>query len=1276
MNNIILTKIGKSYINKQLNGPSFSLIGFVPFFSMGEEYDSNSDKSTLITYAMSGLFGNYYFNDIRYWENPSKNSIDLVNLEEYKDLSDLITSNRLYNIKYTNSKLLNGDSFSLYHLNLGIDNIKIDFSSSSKTPELLINGLAIFIQSNVSTKHATQNNVELFAIITFDEPIDLVKNDITWDIPLDSDGNIVEVDNEQLIDFTSFGDTEKTNVNSANALNINSIPYTFSDAFHDNSKTLYYDNDWNLAFVKGDLNSYQYDLTLINDSAKNNGFFFNVNPNTNSLEMQGTNRDDNIVFGVIGDNFDAKDSFIIDSKDLNANNTNASIFSINSKGTYTNSNHIFSIDVSSNVVKNSEYITIFGNNNHIENSNNSFIKGDNNVISGKNSFIVGNYNKSNANDVYIFGSGLSSNVQNSILLGENYNNDRYSFVYTNDKMVYGLEKDYGNFVVIGKTDEHNVQFSKDSIFLMNSFKQVNPSSIKNSLVIENSNVSAENSLIQGEYRNFTNSKIVNSISIASGLNTQRTNGDRVNSIIENSLDMSEGLYNVTSKNSLFNNNIVSAKDGININDSMVGYLNTNGGEVSNSIILSSNNNLNKVYNSLVINDKSKITTSGEVLNSIIQGNTQNSKFINSHLIGDLPINASGKEFKDCLVIGDGSDYVEIYQNKIVKKFDNMTEPVEIPLEYGLLDVSLDIGPALGEEWLHDNTNDTYEDKISRLLSNKKGFCRHAQTGQTLLVGELPEGKNECVCSLFIVSEKRNYILNCLFKLNERKVYIDFNEFRSYIQSDNKNPNYYNKSIFRLDLDIKKYLNFYIIDNKIAISNKDSENVFSIIRMCTCKCLNNIELNDEYLIKLDDIELNDKTVNCNTLQYIAHLSKYSTFINKNNKVDNIISNNFAFSYDEKVKVDTIIPTDKEFSNLIDASKSWTIDKAESMSANAIIGYYAWKDNILYSIHDTKGSTITSFDGVGTSSYTYYVNGNDYTDNKVLVTKNTNPVCSAYQNRNKFGLIDVDFGIIVNKDTKFNDYNICDLMFSNGGGEGDYPWIQDYQTSTGRAITKNGMGFATSDKEFNSFISCRDSLYTFTEDQIKSLAIRPNNEDIIDKNKVKTVTNDELVNYTHMIIWGKIVNLAIYTSTFLKLPTFTKLFYVNENLKPALPINSYVHFSNDCQMYPYNVAKYKNDGCCFGLELLLTKEESYDVLSYMKSNSTTENVISHQYNPFLCAENSTDYNFGFISHYLTYIYNSNKSISELKLNDDYFTETKRKMSGISDKRILRIGEYHYT
>lgn len=1242
---IVLSKIGKDFINKQLKGPALPLIGFIPFYVDDEFFNAGSNKSTIISYAMSdGLFGRYYFNDINYKQENGE--IVPKDNDDYKDLFDLITDDRLFKIKYTNTHTNNDVSISLYNFNLNVDDIKVEFGND---PELSVNGLAIFIQSNIFKGTATPNDIELFGVIYFDNEVDLVKNDINWTLAFNNDGVIDynDLKDENNSNFVGLDSTEKSNVHSANSLTINQLSYTFSDNFYDNAKTLYYESGWSLGFVKGGLNDYQYDLTLINDSANENAFYFNINPNTNTLEMQNTNRDSNIVFGNEYENYSAKNSFIVNSNTTSDNESYA-IFDVKSNSNYSSSHYIFDAGSGNggNTIKNSNYVTIFGTNNKVNSSNNIFIKGDNNEISGDYAYVVGDNNKALNDNIYIFGGSLSSNIKDSINFGSNYYNKDYSFVYRDGGLVYGLENDYGNFVINSNDNTRNIQFSKDSVYLMNTFEKIDPSSAHNSFLIGTKNVSSTNSMIYGNYGKFENSHILNSLSIASSQNTPK-NTERVNALIVNSLDNAGNVYNVTSNNSILKGIDVSSTSGIIIDNSIVGNFKSTNGKISNSLVINGDiSGKASITNSLVLTDNSKVVSSGYISNSIIQGNTQNSTFINSHLIGNLPEGVN-KEFEDCLVIADGKEYVEIYADKIVKIIDG--EEKIIPLKYTLFDNYMDLECTLGKEWKTDNVEETYQQKISNLLQNQKMLFNFTNKGETIFCGEVENINDNCYCSIFVVMKDFNFVIECYFS-NDECTYdiIDMCNF--------------SEKTINLESFIDDNFRFYRNGKKCYIVGYNEDEIFSVIKFSTCKLLKEQVLKNSTILSENLYKRISKTDNLITY-FMPHEDFLHPKDNYTLKAEDYI--NFVSNSSNSANIKNVSITDTELNNLIKSATA-TLDNETLKKCSS---FAPWIQGQLPPINFNDGTSII-FDGVFASSYNCDVNG------EVVVTKNINPYISALDNYEKLGFVKIDDGINVESNTLFNGYKIDNLLYDLNNYDNsaceqrhstlidENPYVMNHLNNINLVKNKDFIAFKLINKNYS--------------DDVTNEAI------LVNKNLDDYITpisgNDNLVNFTRLFIWGKIATLTIYTTTFTP-KYYGIIFTENTNqipilkyhstLRPLTPVLSFVTFANQSELYPFNTASYSMNSRRFNyiyLNLHKDSDDNYRLATY--GIGYPLHSINRDYiNPFIYQKYI---NLGLIKHSFSYMTEGNDFS---KLTNNVYNNNKNDLKDVHPT-ILREGDYYYT
>lgn len=1256
-NEIIVTRDGKKLINKQLKGPALSIVGFVPFYSLEDVFDVNSNKNTLLYDAMGGLYNNYYFNGLNYIYN-NEDVVPENKDDEYKDLFDLITDKRLYNVKYTNSTNSENSNIGIYNLNLNIDDIKVNFSTSTTHPELKVNGLAIFAQENVSKETVSLNSVELFAIIKFEHEVDLVKRDINWTLALDSKGNFdynLLVD-EPLTDFNSLANTEKSNVHSASNLNINEIPYTFSDDFVDRGKTWYYSTDWKLGFVKGDKNEYQYDMTLINDSANENGFFFSIDNNTNTLNMQNTIRNATIVFGTPSDNYKGEDALLLGSNSLNAESSYG-IFNVDSNGKYENSNHIFVIgENTGNNIENSKNVTFVGGNNSANNSNNVFTRGNNNVINGENDFIAGDDNYVNVNDTYVLGGGISSNVNSSINFGFNYTNNDFTFDYGNDSRIYGFERDYGNFVIKGKDNGSNVQLSQDSLYLMDSYKKVNPSGTKNSLLVNTTNVSSENSLVYGDFNKFVNSKLENSISVASSTNAPNTiKRDRENSIIKNSLDLTNNTNNIEANNSIIYGSNVSSKNGIIIDNSLVSDVSADNGYIINSLILKSDISGNAyITNSLIVNDTSKEISNAKIENSVIQGNSRNSTFINSHLIGDLP-NGVNKEFKDCLVIADGNDYVAIYADEIVKTIKG--NECHIPWKYSLIKTYMDEDCARGKEWLHDDIEQTYEDKITTLLENQKIFYRNnINYNDVLFAGEILDGKSKCFASMTVIGEELYFDIELAFDISDNTVTYDIKNYgyTNYLETT-RNLH------FSYDTNIVNHLTFGKNGNKIYIINKIlDKNIFVIYGFSTCNILSDTNNSITTTMKpslvsrpLYAIETNFAT------QYNVDYVQTGNFVKSENcyfRGDcTIKSTNGIYTYNPElnIKLGTL-------NNLKDEEE---YKPYETLAVYLVSG-------AKYYLKYTDGS-FEEFDSMYSKNYTY-----DF-PNKLEGHDGEHCLISAYNysNNSKTRLINIEDGLPINDGTNtYNGYSIDNLLSED---------TDDLDSFVKKSSDNTEYVLYNMDK----LTPTKNTFYMFTRRDEEEWTDIDTSKDVLSPiytYKSKIGSKRSLFNFTKVFLWGRMSNVTVYTSNFdinegvndfYKPNSFNQLpiMTFHSKIKPIMPLLSYVIFSNYGELYPFNVASYRLSNASGKLYLNIHKKPGeYDLLTYLDGTSSYKKLKRYYYNPFIKINESNE--IGMIRHEFTYIMNSLLNTSTSSYNNNLFNKHKNELNG-KQYTILRLHDCHY-
>jgi len=1272
---VIVTNYGKSFLNKQMYGQSLSMIGFVPFNMSNNVIDSNFNRTNLISDAMTSLYNTYYFNGIKYVFDGS--TIDAKNKDEqYSSLFDLISKDNLYKVKYTNTK--NGSEYlSLYNIHFDLDDIDIEYKENNvfKTK---VNGFAIFIQSNIVSKSSNGNDIEILCIVKFDESIDLVNGDLNWIFAFNENGEMIyeNLFNETQNDFTNFGVTEKSNVQSASNFSP-STSYTFSDNFYDNAKTWYYDLGWEIGFAKGGLNNHLYDLTLINDSASENAYTFNINPHTNSLEMFGVNRDSNIVFGDLSENFESKNSFILGSPEVSSTNSN-NIVNVNTNSNYEDSNYIVDINVSNaggNEIKNSEFVTVFGYSNKISGDNN-FVNGDNNEIKNSSGvYIVGDNNVVGNNDIYIFGNNLSAEIPNSYNFGKDYHNKNFTFVYSNGTANYGLYNQYGNFIIFSNENDGNVQFTKDSVYLMNSFDFANPNNVKNSLLINSKNVSAENSIVQGDYTRFDNSKVVDSVVIASAYNLDKTKlGYKENVIVENSLDFSLSSKNINANNSILGGKYIESTNGATILNSYVGNLKTDSGIVNNSCVLDSNNKgeLNVNQSLIVSNPSEIITKEASITNSIIQGNTQKSKFINSHLIGNLP-NGVEKTFENCLVIADGTEFVEIYADKIVKNIDG--QDYDIYFKNGLVKQYMDEDCARGKE-RNGEYGLTYQEKLNSYIGENSGLYRVVQTNDVLFAGEAISGKSTGMCNLYIHNDKYDFELICTFDTNDKSVICNINDFA-----------YYPKlmaitGVPILETTITKFFEFGFNGKKLYIKNKFTSECVVVYRFSTCNIL-------------DDKDFNAQSIVTPQL-YISDVDAYKVETNKH--YDTI---NYDLSDLRDVNCDTLLLqgndniiysatvgnyycSDKYTNNLLKRVENFT--PISDLDALSLYGQYI-SSGFTFSLKTQNSNEVITFDGLTNSGF--YIDSNDI----LTWVENKNPLTNAYNTKllHYTKGIPIKEGNTYNDGTKFNDFHISTLL----NDEYDDDEIMVFNNTDNHYHTKD------LDKKGD-----RNNYYCFSHidysnDDINNNLSQKNDDamvpDLTFKEYLDLSNITHMFNYTKLMLWGRMANMTILTSNFnIKSGMESKFFgdakfgqlpilKVHSNLYPISPVYSYFWFANYGELYPFSSASYRLSEGSGKLYLNLHEKSRKYNLPYHSPYEKLpggHGVYKCVYiNPFLLDYNS---DVGLLKHEMTYMLKckSQSSVAgfsgietNVSCTNTLFNNLKNKIAGKSYV-IVRMGEYFYT
>lgn len=1223
MSEIVLTEIGKSYINKQLKGPSFSLVGFVPFYCKEDIYNKNTNKATLIADAMSFMFNKYYFNGIDYVY--SNKEVVVKDENDYINLFDLITTDNLYKVKYTNTKTINDEDVTLYNINLNIDDINICYNPIEE-PKLPINAIAIFIQSNVVNTHATSSDIELFAVIKFDEDIDLVKKDINWSLSFNNKENF-NSNNFNDVSYYGFELTEKPNVYSASEFSVSDTSYTFTDNYHDNAKTLYYSNDYSLGFVKGGLNDYQYDLTLLNNSSKDNAFYFNLNPRNNTLEMQGSNRESNIAFGDVNTNFSSKDSFIIDSKDLKSRDSRG-LFAIDVSGEVNNTINAFIIG--DNTIENSFNSTIVGEKNIVNSSNSQMVVGDNNYVSGDNVFVAGDNNSVSSNDSYVFGSGINVNCDGSVSFGYNYNNGGFAVSYSNGNLLYGLEKEYGNFVISGE-GRPSVQFSKDSIFLNKKSDKVNPHKNENSLSIGNENTPSKNSMFYGSYWASSKSLAENSLVIPSAIN-QKQNGRISDSYFSNSLIIAKSLENASSYNSVLGSNSVSSTNGLTIYNSFVEDFKGTSGNINNSIVLSGDmSGKVEIDQSLVLTNNSKVVTSGEIINSIIQGNTQNSTFKNSHLIGNLPEGVN-RDFVNCLVIADGKDWVALYADEIVKRFEGYDKDTHIKWKHGALDTYIDEECARGKECVTDSIDQDFENKIKSYLFNIPQYYNECDKRGVVFVGEIKDGKTKATVSLEFLINDFKFILNADFDLTNGKVYYTIDEY-----STSHKTTYDQKYVYVLKHGlIEGGLTFSYKNNKIAITSKFYKKMFVLYRMCTCDILDTKDYftNGSYLTaehSYGDVKVKNtylKENNVGTL--VGSTINADTF----NMVGNYTAN-----------VGEVIIKNDELSEDIRKILIFNSSNMVGYTAYGFYNYYGLNVPIKYmSINKTY-----EFTNLTNSSYTY-----DFKNERVneYVSKGKIDVCNAVNNTADNRLQLLESGINIKSDN-FN-VNKCEIgnLFVDGYDDDEFVHKVDsnYYLCNLNNLTYNS-------RKLYTFIHKDEPKVTHeTTDMVSPI--------YYDLGKIEY--GNDLFSFLQCVVWGKCINFTIFTESFkFKNNTDNKIRLFNFGVSPATNVVSFVEFGNSCELYHYNCASYtlnKND-----LTLNIHRREVFDTIGQFDGIKGDYNI--KVLNPFLAYGNGDAYK-GKIRHEMTFLGDTFGSFYNV-----FYQKYKSKLENVSD-RIIRLGDYYYT